>query len=275
GGRTAPARGRAGDAPPGVRAPALAPAARRALEGRARDERDDRRGGRLPAPLPGPARPRRDDAPLGRVDPLAPAPRRVVGDVLRRARRPVDDRRGVRRAADRRRPAGGGAHAPGGLVRPRRRRRRGEPGLHAHVALAPLALVVGRVADAAAGADPAPAVGAALGLRVRLLGPPDDRRAPDRDRAPAAHHGRLRDPRAHEREAGAGAPARPGAAALRAPAGARAPPPRARRGRALDPRAPGAGRLLGRDPAALGLVDDRAPRPRLRARPPRPAARAR
>ena len=46
-----------------------------------------------------------------------------------------------------------------------------------------------------------------------------------------------------------------GAAPLRAPAGRAAAPPRAARGRALDRRAPGARRLVGRHPAAVGLVD--------------------
>ena len=43
----------------------------------------------------------------------------------------------------------------------------------------------------------------------------------------------------------------------------------------LDRRAPGGGRLVGRHPAAVGLVDRRAARARLSARPPRDRARAR
>ncbi len=77
------------------------------------------------------------------------------------------------------------AHGAGGRVHPRRRRRRGDAGVHAHVAVAARPLVVGRRADAAARADPAAAAGAALGLLVRLLGAPDDRRALGRDRARA------------------------------------------------------------------------------------------
>ena len=47
------------------------------------------------------------------LDPLEAARRRQLGDVLRRPGRPLDDRRGVRRAAARRRPAGRRAHARG------------------------------------------------------------------------------------------------------------------------------------------------------------------
>ena len=147
------------------------------------------------------------------------------------------------------------------------------------------ALVVGGGADAAARADPAPAAGAALGLLLRLLGAPDDRRALGRHRAPA-----RRPPFGSGSTScapGAGRAGRPttsgGALPAARPAGAplrrRARPAAAARARcarrALDRRAPGARRLLGRDPAAVGLVDRRAARSRLRARPPGDRARAR
>ena len=157
----APGCRRARGARPRTRAPALAPAPRRLVEGRARDERDHRRRGSLPAPLPRPRR-RRGDRGDGELDPREAARRRHVGDLLRRRRRPLDDGRGVRRAAARGRPGRRGAHAPRGGVRPRRGRRRADARLHPHVALAALALVVGRRAGDPAGADPAAAAGAAL-----------------------------------------------------------------------------------------------------------------
>src|SRR5438067_287353 len=81
---------------------------------------------------------------------------------------------------------------------------------------------------------------------LRLRTP--DRRRPARDRRPA----------------GGDAPAAPAE---------RGPPPGDPRGRALGARAPGGGRLLGGHPAALGVVDRDARRPR--PRPRRPDARRR
>ena len=86
--------------------------ARRLVEGRARHQRDDGRRGPVAAPVPRHARSRRWPRPQRGVDPLEAARRRHVGDVPRRARRPVDDRRGVRRAAPRRRRRRRPAHAP-------------------------------------------------------------------------------------------------------------------------------------------------------------------
>ena len=78
------------------------------------------------------------------------------------------------------------------------------------------------------------------------------------------------------RRLGAGVrPLRPGRPHLR-PASRSAPPPaRAPDGRALDRRPPGEGRLLGRHPAAVGVVDRRPARARLPARPPGARARPR
>ena len=176
------------------------------------------------------------------------------------------------------------AHARGRRARPRPRRRRAHARLHAHVALAALALVVGRSARAAARADPAAGARAALHLLVRLLGAADARRALDRVGAAAERRRPVRDRRAsHRRRAGDADRAvgaalhvrRPRPAPLRAEAGCGAAPPGAARGRAMDRRAPGGGRLLGRDPAAVGLVDHRAARARLPARPSGDRARAR
>ena len=129
---------------PRAHAPALAPAPRRLVEGRARDERDDRRRGSLPAPLPRPRRRRRDRGD-GALDPLASSAATArgrpstagAGDLsttveayvaLRLAGDPAD-------AAHMRCAAAfvrdGGRHRA--LAR-----------VHAHVALAALALVVGR-----------------------------------------------------------------------------------------------------------------------------------
>ena len=121
------------------------------------------------------ARPRRPRAGSARSSATTGAWR----DVLRRAGRPLDHGRGVRRAAARRRRPATPTHMrrAAALVR--------ELGgveaharLHADVALAARALVVERRAGDPAGADPAAAARAALDLRLRLLGAADDRRAP-------------------------------------------------------------------------------------------------
>ena len=53
----------------------------------------------------------RDDDRVGRLDPLAAARGRLVGELPRRPRRALDDDRGLRRAAPRRRRSRGAAHA--------------------------------------------------------------------------------------------------------------------------------------------------------------------
>ena len=116
------------------------------------------------------------------LDPLEAARRRELGDVLRRPGRPLDDGRGVRRAAARRRPR----RTPSTCAARRRcvrdaRRRRAHARLHAHVAVAALALVVGATCPALPPEQILlPAARAALDLLVRLLGAADDRRALDR-----------------------------------------------------------------------------------------------
>ena len=279
-----PDRRRGAEPRPRDQAPTRAAARGGLVEGRARDERHDRLRGSLPAPLPRPPR-----SPAGRcergVDPEPPAARRVVGDLLRRARRPLDLGRGLRRAATRGRPSGRRAHAQRLGIRPGGGRRRRQPGLHADVAFAPRPLVVGRGADAASRADPPPGAGAALDLLLRLLGPSDDRGALDRDSAPPLAAGRVRDRRAaRSRSAprssdGRLGPrfrsARPCVPRIRPPAVGHPTAPGTPHSRALGGRTPGARRLLGRDPAAVGLVDHRPARARLRARPPGDRARPR
>ena len=241
---------------------------RRLVEGRARDQRDDRRRGPLPAPLPRPARRRRATRATGTLDPLEAAARRLVGDLLRRPRRPVDDRRGLRRAPPRRRPA----PTPRTCAAPPRSSATPAASSASRVftrmwLVAALALVVGgrcrrsrpsrsccrrarrsRSTPSAAGrgrrssrcrssrrCEPSTPV-ALRDRRAAARAPPPSRRR--RSLGP-----RLR--------ACSTAPLH----ALRAPAGRPAAPPRPAHGRALDRRAAGARRLLGRDPAAVGLVD--------------------
>ncbi len=152
---------------------------------------------------------------------------------------------------DRRRP-----HEARRRVHPRCGRRRGKPRVHADVALAPRPLVVEHRPDPAARADPAADVGTALGLLLRLLGAPDDRRALDRDGAPAdgSRSGfdidELRTgsdkPLAAERSVGPPLRRpRPRAAHVQPPPGRAGAAPGAADGGALGRRAAGAGRLAG------------------------------
>ena len=112
-------------------------------EGRARNERDDRRRGPVPRPLPGarasPGQRRAD----GTLDSQPSTRRRLMGDLLRGAGRPFHEGRGVRRATARGRRRGCRAHAPRSRVHPRRGRGRVDAGLHPDVAGASRALVVG------------------------------------------------------------------------------------------------------------------------------------
>ena len=104
---------------------------------------------------------------------------------------------------------------------------------------------------------------AVLDLRLLLLGAPDVRGARGRAvAAPRPADGRR--PDGDRREAGTDEVAA---------ATERSPPPCGRGRRALDPRAAGGGRLVGRDPAAVGVGDHRARRARPRARRPGRSAR--
>ena len=189
---------------------------------------------------------------------------------------PVDDDRVLRRAAARRRRPGAAAHAPrapsgcaphGGLAAGAR--------VHPHLDGAVRRLGLGPGAGAAAGDDPAAAVVPAQRLRLRLLGAADGRRAVGRARvAPGPASCRSRStsctapsrgqpPKARTLIAHAVRRARSRAAGLPAPPDRAAAPVRAAQGRALDRRPPGGRRRLGRDPAALGLLADRAAPARL------------
>ena len=209
--------------------------------------------------------------------------------LLRRPGRPLDDDRGVRRAAAGRRsrprrrtcaPPLSSCARSAGLQRAR---------VFTHIWLALFgAWPWEQRAGAAARDDAAARVGAAQPLRLRLLGAPDvvvalsvvlavppvaPAAVRARRAATAPRRGRRRS--APRRAAGRWSrstrvlhvyrapPAATGSAA--AGAGPR---------RALDRRPPGGGRLVGRDPAAVGVLADRAAPARLSARPPGDAARA-
>ena len=241
------------------RAAARAPAPGRLVGGRARVERDDDRRAPLLAPRARPARPRAPTASSPTTSSrgvATTAPGRTGG----RARRPLDDDRVVRRPEDGRRrprPEDARVHPAGG-------RHPAEPRVHEvlHGAARPLAVA----ADPAdpAGADPAPAVRAVLDLQLRLLGPPDGRPAVGRVGAPPGAAGRRRSERDRR------APGRDEAARR-----VRRLRRRASRRRRLGEGPPGGGRLVGRHPAAVGLVDRDAgrARPRLRGRHAAPRGR--
>ena len=253
------------------------------MEGGAGDERHH--GGRGSPPPSVPGHPDRGpDAANGHVDPFAPARRRDVGHLLRGAARSVHHRRGLRGAPPGRRRGRRPAHATRRPVRSGVRRAGGQPGLHPYLDGPVRSLVVGRAPGDAAGADAAPTIGTAQHLRLRVLGSPDGG-GPHRDQRPPAgpvHPGDHR--RAPERGPSrppAGQPmgeavpaARSSAARLRAQAHrrpAQAGPPA---GRAVDRPTPGVRRVLGWDPAALGLLADGAPPAGLPARPSGDASRA-
>ena len=94
------------------------------------------------------------------------------------------------------------AHGRRGRVDPGRRRDRGPPGLHPDLAGAVRAVVVGRPAGPAAGADLPARLVPAQRLRLGLLGPADDRPADDRRRAPPGPAAAVRPGRAAHRPAG-------------------------------------------------------------------------
>ena len=169
----------------------------------------------------------------------------------------------------------------------RRRRASRRARLHPHLAGAVRAVVVGRRARAAARADLPAAVVPAEHLRLRLLGAPDDRRAHDRPRrsAPSARCRSastscapgVRCSRDRGRSAaGAAAVARQRSCHPyeRRPAETAAAPGDGT-GRALDRRAPGGRRLVGRHPAAVGVLAHGAVGARLRVDHPVDARRAR
>ena len=257
------------------------------MEGRARDQRDDRRRGPLPAPLPRPARAaaavaatakwiRGRQRPDGSWATYYGGPGDLSTSVeayvalrhrgrprRRRAHDAARPRSSARRAASSRAAS---SRACGSRCSRSGRGRRCRPSRPSRSCCPPRApLSVYSFGCWARQTIVALSV-------VTALAPVDDGRL--RDRRAALGRRRRRRPR---RISGARVfvLARPRGPRLRAPAGRAAPAPRAADRRALDRRAAGARRLLGRDPAAVGLVDRRAARARLPARPSGARARAR
>ena len=168
----------------------------------------------------------------GPLDPLPAARRRHLGHLPRRPGRPVDHRRGVRRAAAGRRHARRRRTWPRPAASIRAQRRpRGQPGVHPHLAGAVRRVVLGRPAGDAARAD----LPALAGCRsTSTTGPAGRARPSCRSRSsrtsagPAAAVRRRRaahrhDPAARPRTTGRGSRrcfrrARPRAAPLRAAA---------------------------------------------------------
>ena len=167
--------------------------------------------------------------------------------------------------------------------------------LHAHLDGAVRALVVARPpGDAARGHAPA-AVVTRQHLRLRVLGAPDGRRAHRRRCVPSGARPRGRHRRAADWidaapaavapmvgvvgirrfSAGLFSSPRPGPARIRTASVPAAAARRARGGGALDRRPPGGRRVVGRHPAAVGLLPDRAAPPRLPDRPSRDGGRPR
>ena len=139
------------------------------------------------------------------LDPLAAARRRHLGELRGRPGRPVDDHRGLRRAAAGRRRRRRAAPEAGPRVHPRQRRHRSQPGVHPDLAGAVRRVVVGRPAGDAAGADPAAELGAAQRLRLGVLGPADRRADHRRGDAAPGPSAAVRPGRAAHRHPPAGA----------------------------------------------------------------------
>ena len=227
---------------------------------RARVERDDDHGAPLLAARSRPARPGDRPPPRERHRRTPPRRRHLV-ELVGGPARPLDDDRVVRRAEDGRRRE----RPEDARVHPARRRDSEEPRLHEVLHGTPRSLAVAADRPDPARDDPAPAERPFLGLQLRLLGAADGRAALGRLGAPAGPPRRPRPPR-HRRATRRVQAARPADAAQAT---------RDRRRRALGEGAPGGRRLLGRDPAALGLVDRHArrARPRVRGRDSAPRGR--
>ena len=275
--RGGPQRGSAG-AGGRARAPALAPARVRLVARRAADERDDGRRGPAPAGVPRRPRapPRPSAAPPGSARSSAPtAPGRTS------TRAPATSRRRSRPTGRCGSPATTPARSTCGSPPSSSASRAGSRAarVFTHLWLALFGLWSWERGARAAGGDRAAAgVVPPQRLRLRLLGAPDDRGAVGRQSPPPvpAAAVRPRGARTAARRRARGADA--GRRARAATAGCSRPRPRAAalrtarrsaplRRLALRPRGeldrapPGGRRLVGRDPAALGVLADRA-RPR-------------
>ena len=193
-----------------------------------------------------------------------------MGELLRRPARALDDGRGLRRAAPRRGPARRRAHAARRRVHPKRPAASSAPGSSRGSGWPCSAC--GRGTSCRCCRPSSCSCRSFVPLNIYDFGCWARQTVVALTVVSAhrpVHDARLRHRRAEERSrrtaAGAaqhlGGPlpgARPGAQALRAPAGQVPAPGRPATGRALDPAAPGGGRLLGRHPAAVGVLADRA-----------------
>ena len=230
------------------------------------------------------------------------AGRRLLAGLLRRPGRCERHDRGVLRAEARGRRPGSAGDGPGARLRTGARRHRGHAHLHEAVAVALRPVRLGGDAGDAARGDPACrtarrststnslrwARATIVAILVVWAHKPVVAIAAERGvdelycrpgRPRAIRFRRDREP-LRWRNFFLAADTR--AAAARALAVEAAAPPRAQGLRALDRRPPGSGRLVGRHPAAVGVLADRAEVPRLRQRPsghgeghPRPARRFR
>ena len=218
----------------------------------------------------------------GALDPLAAARGRHLGQLLRRPRRPVDDRsRPTSRCGSPATPRGRAAHACGAGVRPGQRRPRTRPGLHPSSGWRCSARGRGTTCPSCRPRSIyLPQVVPVQRLRLGLLGPADRRAAHHRRDAAAgaaaavrprrAAHRRRRCRRWRRRSAGP-ASSSGSTSALHAYGRRRCGWLRRaamRRGVRVDPGPPGGRRLVGRHPAAVGLLDPGAAPDGLPARPP-------
>ena len=213
--------------------------------------------------------------------PQLPARRRQLGDVSRCARRSFHQHRMLLRAQARRGPCRWASPGPGARFHPRTRRNRPGANVHAHLARPLRPVELGRAPGDAAGADAPARLGALQHLSLFFLGARHHRSAAAADERPAGAAGARRGAARRAARSGGSATAaarrhRPALprdrhrpARLPPPAVPPVPPARPQGGRTMDPRPPGGGRKLGRDPAAVGVFADSAERARPSTRPPR------
>ena len=237
------------------------------MEGRARNQRDHGRRG--PAPQEVPRRAERGRTHPGRgLDPLEAARRRHVGEFLRGTRGPLHHGRVLRGPSTGRGSAGRIAHAHRAGVHPRPWRDRTHSRVHPAVVGAVRHLVVGRAAGPPARADLLPDLVPVQCVRLGLLGAADHRPPHDRGIVPAGAAARRLARRDQERSPQATATSalvvegpvrtdRRTAARIRTPSPPAAAPGGAPARNRMDHPPTGSRRVVGRHPAAVGLLDDR------------------
>ena len=165
------------------------------MEGRAPDQRHDGCRRSHAAALPRQARSgsgRRNRT----LDPAQPTARRDLGDLLRRTSRPVDHGRGVCGIASGRGRPRRRAHAVRRWLGARARRHRRDAGLYPDLAGHARTVGLGILAGAPARDHGARPKAPPQHLRLRVLGPPDDRRTERRHGLPASACVALRTRRA-------------------------------------------------------------------------------